>query len=99
MESEKRIAAAKDVVRHLQTRYSKPHHRIHGDAAQDNANRLRALEGLCGKCPNLELRFGRKDGKEIVALGCSKVYTPISLYENTPLGTTASCPGYSKRKI
>ena len=99
MESEKRIAAAKDVVRHLQTRYSKPHHRIHGEAAMDNSNRLRALEGLCGKCENLQLSFGRKDGKEVVALGCSKGYTPVALYENTPLGAKANCLGYSKRKI
>ncbi len=98
METEKRVTQAKEVIRDLLARYSKPHHRIHGDAALDNANRLRALEGLCGKCESLELKFGRKDGKEIVALGCSKGYTPITLYENTPLGEKASCHDYQKTR-
>ncbi len=96
METEQRIKRAKEVVRGLLGRYGKPHHRIHSEAALDNVNRLRALEGLCGNCQNLELKFGDKDGKEIVTLFCAKKHFPTALYENTPLGESAHCPDYSK---
>lgn len=99
METERRIVAAKEVVRQLFGRYGKPHHRIHENAAIDNVNRMRALEGLCGHCTNLELTFGLRDGKEIVVLSCSKGYFPIALYESTPYGEEASCDGYDKRVI
>lgn len=97
METEQRIAAAKETVHRLLRRYSKPHHRIHEVAALDNVNRLRALEGLCGECDNLELKFVRRDGKDRVVLGCSEGYYPSALYENTQLGEEASCDGYAKR--
>ena len=43
METERQIAAAKEAVHRLQGRISKPHHRLHSNAASDNVNRLRAL--------------------------------------------------------
>ncbi|MFH1863575.1 MAG: hypothetical protein ABIJ85_01505 [bacterium] len=98
METEQRIAAAKEVLHRLQGRYSKPHSRIHDDAALDNVNRLRALEGLCGECDSLKLGFPHRDGKDRVALGCSKGYSPSALYENTPLGEQASCNGHAKKR-
>jgi hypothetical protein len=98
METEKSVTQAKEVVRDLFARYTKPHHRIHPDAALDNTNRLRALDGLCGKCSNLELTFGRKDGKKVVVVGCTKDHFPTALYEHTPLGGKAVCPDYQKRK-
>ncbi|MCJ7805050.1 hypothetical protein MUP46_00115 [Patescibacteria group bacterium] len=94
METEKRVTQAKEVIRDLLARYSKPHHRIHGDAALDNANRLRALEGLCGHCHGLNLRFGHRDGKNIVSLGCTEGNSPVALYDNTLPGEKASCPDY-----
>jgi hypothetical protein len=98
MERAQEVTKAKQVVRSLITRFSKPGHRIHGDAAMDNANRLRALEGICGQCSNLGLRFGRKDGKSIVTLGCSAGHRPSAVYERTPLGEKAICKDYSKAK-
>ena len=99
METERQIAAAKEAVHRLQGRISKPHHRLHSNAASDNVNRLRALEGLCGECVNLELKFARRDGKDVVILGCSQGYSPVALYGNTPLGEEASCDGYEKRVL
>jgi len=97
MEREQRIADAKEVLHRLLGRYSKPHSRIHDDAALDNVNRLRALEGLCGECANLKIGFARRDGKDRVALGCSKGCSPSALYGNTPLGEQASCDGHAKK--
>ena len=97
MEREQRIATAKETVHRLLGRYSKPHSRIHDDAALDNVNKLRALEGLCGECDNLKLEFPRKDGKDRVFLDCSKGHSPLALYENTPLGEQASCDGHAKK--
>lgn len=99
METEGRISAAKEVVRQLFGRYGKPHQRIHKDAAMDNVNRMRALEGLCGHCANLKLRFGRRDGKEIVTLGCAKGQFPLEIYENTPIGDEAFCHQFSKNGV
>ena len=96
METEQQVSKAKDVVRDLLARLSKPHHRIHGETAEDNVQRLRALEGLCGGCANLNLRFGRKDGKNIATLGCEKGFSPVALYGGTPLGEKAVCKEYNK---
>ena len=99
METEQRIFVAKETVHRLLRCYSKPHSRIHDDAALDNVNRLRALEGLCGECANLKIGFARRDGKDRVALGCSKGFSPSALYGNTPPGEKASCVGYPKRVL
>lgn len=99
METEQRIATAKEVLHRLQGRYSKPHSRIHDDAALDNANKLRALEGLCGGCTNLKLKFVHRDGKDRVFLGSRPGYSPLTLYENTPIGEEAFCNGYAKRVV
>jgi len=96
METEQRIATAKEVLHRLQGRYSKPHSRIHDDAALDNVNRLRALEGLCGECDSLKLGLPHRDGKDRVVLGCSKGHSPLALYENTLFGEEAFCDGYPK---
>ena len=84
MKTEQRIAAAKEVLHRLQGRYSRPRQRIHDDAALDNTNRLRALEGLCGGCGTLKLKFIYKDGKNRVALRGSKGCSPLTLYDILP---------------
>ena len=96
METEQRVAAAKEVLRHLLGRMSHRHRRIHTDTALDNVNRLRALEGLCGACTHVQLTFKHKDGKDLADVGCIAEHNPIVLYENT-FGETASCPGFDKR--
>lgn len=95
METEQQITAAKQVLRRLQARYTHPNARMHSPAAEDNVNRLRALEGLCGNCANLELRFSRRDGRDIVVVGCSKGDFSAALYERTPLGEEASCADHA----
>ncbi|MEK7112572.1 MAG: hypothetical protein AAB875_04540 [Patescibacteria group bacterium] len=99
METEQRIDQAKEVVRQLFGRYGRPHHRIHENAAMDNVNRMRALEGLCGHCINIELRFGRRDGKEVVTLGCTKGQFPSAVYDNILFGEEAFCRHFSKNGV
>ncbi|OGM06607.1 hypothetical protein A3E15_02100 [Candidatus Woesebacteria bacterium RIFCSPHIGHO2_12_FULL_42_9] len=99
MEREQEIVAAKNVLRSFLRRGGKHHMhgvRIHRQAAEDNLNRLRALEGLCGRCVNLELRISRLDGKDIVVVGCRNGFIPSELYFNTPMGKTAECSGFKK---
>lgn len=97
MATEREIADAKEVLRSLQRQHTRRHGRVHDDAADDNANRLRALEGLCGECVKLKLYFDNKDGKDVVALGCRKRHSPLTLYRNTLPGVEASCDGYAER--
>ena len=66
-------------------------------AFEDNINRLRALEGLCGQCVNLRLRFGRVDGKNVVDVLCNKNHNPVNLYDNTLMGQEAICADFDKR--
>lgn len=100
METEKRITQAKEVIRHLLARTSRPHKRFHDSAASDNVNRLRALEGLCGHCVNLEIEFRHRDGKKVVILNCSKEGRfPSALYDGTPYGKEAHCDDFEKRAI
>ena len=79
-------------------KYIKPHPRMHTEAAEDNQNRLRALDGICGKCEFLDLKFLHFDGKDRVVLGCKKGHLPVALYGKTPLGEQAFCEDYPKAK-
>ena len=97
MESEQQVSRAKGVLHHYLGLYWKRGSRIHDQAAEENAQRLRALEDLCGQCTNLELKFRRMDGKSVVKLRCNKGYDPLELYEKTPLGKPASCPGFTQK--
>ena len=98
MERDRQISKAKGVIRSLMGRYDKPHHRIHKQAADDNVNRLRALDGICGRCINLELTFSHIDGKDRVVVKCSKKHIPSALYWKTPPGEEAVCKDFDKTK-
>ena len=98
MERDRQISRAKAVLRDLMGRYVKPHNRIHKQAAEDNAERLRALDGICGKCEFLELKFPHLDGKNRVVLDCTKGHSPVALYGKTPMGEQAFCEDYRKAK-
>lgn len=97
METEQRIAAAKEVLHRFLGRYTHRHSRIHDETALENVNRLRALDGLCGECTSLKLQFDHNQGKDLVGVGCNKGYSPVVLYDNTLPGEQASCDGYAKR--
>ena len=79
------------ILRGLQYAKSNKKSRIHHDSLFGNANRIRALEGLCGQCIHLQLSKEHFDGRQRVDINCSKGLSPVSLYANTPLGTNASC--------
>lgn len=70
--------------------------RTHSNAMQDNVDRRRALEGLCGRCPALIIDFNETDGKQSVSLRCLKGFKPLMLYYNTPIGKEAKCKGFSE---
>ena len=99
MEREQEIVAAKKVLRRFLSLKSKRHirgARIHRQAAEDNHNRLRALDGLCGQCVSLRLKFRRVDAKDVVAVLCNKQYSPLDLYDKTLMGQEAACYGFKK---
>ena len=100
METEQRIAKAREVVSRQFGRFGNPHQGIHvGTAIDNHVSKMRALEGLCGHCTNLELTFGGGNGKEEVALGCTEKQFPSAVYENTPIGEEAFCRDHSKRVL
>ena len=98
MERDRQISRAKEVLRDLMARYAKPHQRIHKQAAEDNVNRLRALEGICGSCTNLGLEFLHIDAKDRVVLKCTKGHIPSVIYWKTPPGEEAVCRDLDKIK-
>lgn len=99
MEREPQIIEAKRTLHRLLSLPGKPHTRhirMHRQALEDNLNRIRALDGICGRCKNLKLRFGRVDGKDVVAVLCRRQYMPMKIYENILMGQEASCYGFEK---
>lgn len=99
METEQRIAKAKEVVSEQFGLHGKPDKGIDESTAFYNVIKMRALEKLCGHCNHIELELRRRNGRERVALGCSKGHSPVALYENILFGEEAFCPGYSKRVL
>lgn len=94
------VDEARSVIRRNQARPGRPHH---GDAGvrevsqDDNANRGRALDGLCGGCTNL-LPEVKGEGKYAqVRLQCRANLSPLDLYRKTDLGQAADCPQYKER--
>jgi hypothetical protein len=98
MERERQITRAKQVLRNLMGDFIKPHPRMHTEAAEDNVNRLRALEGICGSCSNLDPRFSHIHGRDRVVLNCTKKHIPLALYRETPMGEEAVCRDFDKIK-
>jgi len=98
MEREREVTQAKVVLRRFFGLRTKRHDRIHDQAAEDNADRLRALEGLCGQCKSLVINFGHRDGKDTVVLVCKKGYLPTALYANTLMGQEAFCNDFVKEE-
>lgn len=94
MESESRISRAKQLLRRFNFQRGKRGRRVHEYVYEDNGDRLRALDGICGHCRYLKLQFKHIDGKETAILFCKKNHNPLQLYQNTPLGHSANCPGF-----
>lgn len=92
MESEARIIEAKRRIRKLANDIgSKRGARIHQIAWEDNENRRRSLEGLCGGCDNMRIELFSSNGRDRVKIVCTTGNNPAKLYYNTPLGTSAEC--------
>lgn len=62
---------------------------------EDNANRLRALNGICGQCEHLTTKFKKRDGKTRVILKCDAKKSPLALYQKTEIGELPDCPSYT----
>lgn len=97
MESEARIAQAKEVLHHLLKLHGEPHSRIHEETAEENAARLRALEGICGHCAVLRLDFFHHDGKNRIAVRCRKGFSPVNIHSDVNIGRGHSCSGFGER--
>jgi len=92
MAGEREVSAALSRLRALQSSASKRGAHTRDNARVMNVERIRALEGLCGNCVNLDLTYTKKDGKNVVQVGCKRGLNPQTLYMNTPLGQKAECP-------
>jgi len=97
MSKEAQIESGIEAVKTLLRRHGKKGHRIHMEAAEDNMNRLRALEGICGKCKNINVEIIPRDGKKTATIRCKKGHSPLNLYYDTPLGETPNCQDYTPR--
>ncbi len=93
------VKEAKRVIRNIQSLVDKRHRRVHMDALEDNSNRLRAINGLCGDCVNLRAYKKFQQGKERISLHCEVFHNPMDLYRNTELGQKAECPDFDDGKI
>jgi hypothetical protein len=97
MATDLEVRDARSVIRHLQSRSTRRHSRVHSGADDENADRIRALEGKCGHCVYLVLNFNHQDGRDIVKLRCREGQEPVTLYQNTDLGKEANCPKFKER--
>lgn len=78
-----------------QREIGKRHSRVHNNTGEDNAQRLRAINGgICGCCVNLRIDFVRSGDKDRVMLKCKEGLSPLDLYRNTDLGKKAYCPKF-----
>mgnify|MGYP001206084617 CR=1 FL=1 len=84
------IEQAAAILRKSGSRVGKRGSRIHDDAAEDNVHRLRAIDGICGRCVNLSIDV--QPGK--VLLRCQKGRSQLDLYRGTPLGEQAQCDNF-----
>jgi len=89
--NQKEVNQAASVLRKAQGHAGKRGSRRHDDAHEDNVHRLRALEGICGRCLNLSAEHFQQHGKEVVRLRCQRQLSPLELYRKTALGTQAQC--------
>lgn len=88
--------AAIGVLKKDMGRVGKAGSRIHLDTAGDNAQRLRAINGVCGHCVNFKIEIIYQDCKERAVLRCTKGFSPLALYRKTELGQEARCTGFIK---
>ena len=72
--------------------------RYHRSAAEDDLQRLRALEGLCGHCERVMVKVVKVDRRMRTAIDCQAGYSPLDLYYNTPMVEEADCPGFTPRE-
>jgi len=98
MATEHEVSIARSVIRRFASKAVKRHSRIHDDAMEDNANRRRALDGVCGHCKHLKIETIRTfTGTQSVKLRCNASLSPLLLYENTDLGKTPICPKFKQK--
>lgn len=71
--------------------------RYHDEAKGDNANRIRALEGLCACCQHLHIDLKKQDRKPMAKISCAARISPIELYRYTDLGKPANCPKFAQK--
>lgn len=93
MATEREVSKALSTIRAIQSTFRTKRRPGMTDVSRDmNTQRIRALEGLCGHCINLDLAYKKRQGKEVVLVGCKRGLNPQELYFQTPLGEKAECP-------
>lgn len=88
------IEEAFAILRNRQLTATKGHARVHQEAMEDNTERIRALEKLCGDCSNLSIKKFIQDGKKCVGLHCKTKRSPLDLIRRTELGEKPNCPNF-----
>jgi hypothetical protein len=86
--------AAHQVLSQMQRTFLRPHGII-PQTAEENGQRIRALDGLCGDCAFLKVEIVEHKGRKRVALECFRNNSPVGLYRRTPLGEVAECSDFS----
>ncbi len=94
MEREVDIERAKRRIRKLLGIQSRKKKRFHRSAAERALHRLRSLEGQCGNCESMWLRFFTSEDKKLVDVHCSDGHNPTNLYRNVDLGHEADCSDF-----
>ena len=90
MASIQEVKEGLSVCRDFARSASKRGNRIHKDTLDDNKQRMRALEGICGDCPNLRIEYRRRLYREVI-MRCEARQSPIIIYKNTDLGQVPNC--------
>ncbi len=86
------VSEALKILRKQQGRITRKGSRSHLEAEEEAVAKIRALEGICGQCSQINPKRVRlRMGRNGVRLRCRARQTPTFLYLDTPLGVIPNC--------
>lgn len=92
MATEQQVREGLRVCRQYASAFGRRGARTHKDTLFENMLRTRALEGICGDCPNLQIEIYKGHIYMEVTLRCLTGESILNMQRKTDLGQTPVCP-------
>lgn len=85
-------AKARKILKKFRSRIGKRNSRIHHETIASNGRRLQAINGICGRCPHLDIYAHGRGRSKTVQLFCNKGHNPESIHWEISVWDEANCP-------